>query len=306
MVTIYPSLRVSANGAVALVDAVDQGFKVVSVPDRTVRFAGTYENVVDLALSGFGESLGILKSTDEFVVVRGGQQHRYDLPRERARIRAFALSDAGDRLALALGGDGSGALEVWSLPAGDGPLAATVLPVIERCAVAANPGLSHISVVATTGGGGPDLRAVYAVPGDGSAELTSVWTEGGAPLAGTAVALSDEWVWLARADGLAGWREGETEPVVLPGTALERLVYSPTGSHLLAARVERLAGITGAEMLFRLFDLATLTEVARATQVIERETEAHPVVSPELSLLIARATRAGEIEMQEYDLVRSG
>src|SRR5215831_9249398 len=91
MVTIYPSLRVSANGAVTLLDAVDQGFKVVSIPDLTVRDAGTYEDVVDVALSGFGEALGIRMRTDELVVVRDRQQQRHDLPRDRARIRAFAL-----------------------------------------------------------------------------------------------------------------------------------------------------------------------------------------------------------------------
>jgi hypothetical protein len=210
-------------------------------------------------------------------------------------------------LALALGGEsGGGTLEVWSLPPGEVPLAGVALPAIGRGAVTGNPGFSRIGLVATTAGDGPDFRAVYAVPAGASGELMALSIEGGAPLAGTAVALSDEWTWLARADGLAGWRDGETEPVVLPGTAFERLVFSPTGSHLLAARVERLAGITGAEMLFRLIDLTTLTEVARATHVVERESEAHPAVSPDLGLLILRATRAGEIEMQEFDLARPG
>jgi hypothetical protein len=309
MVTIYPSLRVSANGAVALVDAVAQGYKVVSIPDLAVQFEGTYQNVVDLALSGFGAALGIRMTTDEVIVVRDGQQQRHALPRGRDRIRGFAVSDASDRLALALGGETygeAGTLEVWSLPAGEAPLAAAALPAIGRGFVASNPSFSRISLVATTTGGELDFRAVYAMAGGSSGALKPIWIEQGAPLQGTAVSLSDEWSWIARGDGLAGWRGDETEPMSLPGTAFERLIYSPTGSHLLAARVERLAGPTSAEVLFRLLDLSTLTEVARATHVIENDAGAHPVVAPDLSLLILRATRSAEVEMREYELTRSG
>jgi hypothetical protein len=308
VVTIYPSLRVSANGAVALVDAVTQGYRVVSIPDLAVRFAGTYQNVVDMALSGFGETLGIRTTTGELIVVRNGEEQRHDLPRDRARIRGFAISEAGDRLALALGGETygeAGTLEVWSLPGGDAPLAATALPPIGRGFVAGNPNFSRLGLVAATTGGEPDFRAVYAVPGEDSKTLSPLLVEDDAALQGTAVALSNEWVWIARGDGLAGWHGDETDPVSLPGTAFERLIYSPTGSHLLASRVERLATITSAEVLFRLFDLSTLTEVARATHVVEHDTEAHSVVSPDLALLILRATRDGEVEVDERDLARA-
>jgi hypothetical protein len=306
VVTIYPSLRVSANGAVALLDAVGKGFSVVSIPDLAERFAGTYEDVVDLGLSGFGESLGILTLSDELVVVRGGTRQSYPLPRARDRIRGFAVSDAGDRLALALGGaiyGEPGSLEVWSLPAGAAPLSAVTLPAIDRAVVSGSPGFSRISLAASTSDGG-ELRAVYTVPDGDGGELAPVWPGGSEPAPGGAVALSDEWTWIARADGLAGLRDGEERPVTLPGTAFERLLYSPTGSHLLASRVERVVGVTDAAILFRLFDLATLTETARATHVIEHDGEAHPVVSPDWSLLILRATRAGEVAVQEYELGR--
>lgn len=308
MVTIYPSLRVLANGAVALVDAVDRGFQIVSIPDLTVRFAATYQNVVDVALSGFGAALGIWTTSDELVVVRDGRRQPYALPRNPTRIRGFAVSDRGDRLVLVLGGESrgeSGSLEVWSLPAGEAPLAVAALPPIDRGAVAANPGCSRIGLVATTtAGSGPDFRAVYAVPGGGVAELQPLWSEDGAPLVGTAILLSDEWVWMVRGDGLVGWR-GEEPPVSLPGLAFEKLIYSPTGSHLLASHVERPVGVTDAEVLFRLFDLTTVTEVARATHVVAHVAEAHPVVSPDLSLLIVRATRAGEVEVEKRGLVWS-
>jgi hypothetical protein len=306
VVTIYPSLRVSANGAAVLLDAVGKGFSVVSIPDLAVRFAGTYEDAVDLTLSGFGESLGIRTLSDELVVVRGGDQQSHPLPRAGDRIRGFAVSDAGDRLALALGGEiygEPGSLEVWSLPAGAAPLAAATLPAIDRAVVSGSPGFSRISLAASTSDGA-EFRAVYTVPDGDGGELTPLWPNGNAAAPGGAVALSDEWTWIARADGLAGLRDGEERPVTLPGTAFERLLYSPTGSHLLASRVERVVGVTDAAILFRLFDLATLTETARATHVIEHDGEAHPVVSPDWSLLILRATRAGEVAVQEYELGR--
>jgi hypothetical protein len=304
VVTIYPSLRVSANGAVALLDAVARGFSVVSIPDLAVRFTGTYEDVGDLSLSGFGESLGIRTLSNELVVVRGEAQQSHPLPRAGDRVRGFAVSDAGDRLALALGGEiygEPGSLEVWSLPAGTAPLAAATLPAIDRAVVSGSPGFSRIGLAASTSGG-VEFRAVYTVPdGDGD-ELIPLWPDGSA--SGGVVALSDEWTWVARADGLVGWRDGEQRPVTLPGTAFERLIFSSTGSHLLAARVERVVGVTDAAILFRLFDLATLTETARATHVIEHDGEAHPVVSPDQSLLVLRATRAGEVAVQEYELGR--
>ncbi len=306
VVTIYPGLRVSSNGATALLDAVGKGFSVVSIPDLAVLFAGTYEDVVDLALSGFGESLAILTLSGELVVVRGGVQQPYPLPRAWDRVRGFIVSDAGDRLALALAGEiygEPGSLEVWSLPAGAAPLSAMTLPAIDHAIVSGSPSLSRVSLAARTVDG-TNVHTVYNVPDGEGGELTPLWSNGSAPAPGGAVALSAEWTWMARTDGLVGWRDGEQRLVTLPGTAFERLLYSPTGSHLLAARVERVVGVTDAAILFRLFDLATLTETARATHVIEHDGEAHPVIAPNLSLLVLRATRAGEVAVQEYDLGR--
>jgi hypothetical protein len=296
VIAIYPSLRLSANGAVALLDGVEGGFRLVAIPDLTVQVEESYGSVVDVTLSAFGGSLGMRTTDGDVVVIRGSDRRRHPLPHPYGEIRAIALSDRGDRLGLLL----ADSLETWSLPPESAPSARIDVPPVERGFLTANPSFTHFGVfVLAANGDGPQFRGLYR--GSHGDALSPVWQERGTALASTSIALSDEWVWVARADGLVGWRGGDP-PVTLPGTGYESLIFSPTGGHLLAWRIERLNGVTGADVLFRLIDLTSLTETARTTYPVDQIAEAHPALAPDLSLLIVRAARDGRVTIEHRAL----
>jgi hypothetical protein len=110
--------------------------------------------------------------------------------------------------------------------------------------------------------------------------------------------LYQDWVWAVQDEGPLGWL-GANEPVQLPGNLRDRLRFSPTGSHLLVYRVEKNVDVTTAEVLFRLFDLNSLTEIKRVSHVIENSHTAIFGLSNELELFEVRATREATLEFKE-------
>lgn len=304
---IYPSLRLAANGSVALLENVNQGFKVYSLPNLDLRFSQeSVENVVNVVLSSSGTSVGVHTTADELLVVTASQRHSYKLPISRDRIRGLTLSDAGDKVAIlsineaensASNPKDNGALEIWSLPPGERPLASIQLPLFDSAVVSANGAFSIFAVRSTTSVGNNQFMGVYKSVGtDGN--LSPLWTEPESSPTRSAVALYNDWVWAVQKDAIAGWHN-DAPPVTLPGTLREHLIFSPTGSHLLAYRGEESMGVTSTKMLFRLFELSSLKQVKQVTHVIEDDANAHFVLSDSLALLELRATREGEIKRQE-------
>ncbi len=304
---IYPSLRLAANGSVALLDTNNQGFKVYTVPELDLRFSqDSNENVVDVVLSSSGTSVGVQTALDELLLVTSSQRHSYKLPRSRDRIRTLAISDAGDKLAILAVHDlphseinpkDNGVLEIWSLPPEDKPKASIKLPLFDSAVLSANGAFSTFAVHSTTNIGNNQFMAVYkSVERDGG--LSPLWIEQEPSLNRSAVALYNDWVWTVQADAIIGWQK-EAPPVTLPGTLREHLVFSPTGSHLLAYRGEEGDDITSTKILFRLFELSSLEKIKQVTHVIKDEMNAHCTLSKSLSLLELRATRDGEIKTKE-------
>jgi hypothetical protein len=103
-----------------------------------------------------------------------------------------------------------------------------------------------------------------------------------------------------QANAIAGWHQ-EKPPVELPATLREHLIYSPTGSHLLMYRGEETINVTSQKMLFRLFDLTSLKEIKRATHVIQNYNNANFALTKDLSLLELRATRDGNLAVEELE-----
>lgn len=294
---IYPTLQLSNNGAVALLDRVDAGFQVYSVPDREQRFAeNSYENIFEVLLSPSGTRIGLWTNDNSLLVMDANGQTSYSLPYPRSNIRSLAVADSGDKVGLLrLDGNGQGALEIWSLPPRDTPVAAIDLPLFDQAFITTDNTFSTFVVQTRMRVGSQQFNAIYRL--DSSGDLSAVWQTNDPNLEPADVALYGDWVWLVQADTLEGWRQGEG-PHTLPGTLRDRVRLSPDGRHLLAYRVEQHVEVTSAKILFRLFDLASLEEIKSVTHTVENNSTAHFVLSADLSLLEVRATREAQLEIK--------
>jgi hypothetical protein len=302
---IYPSLSLAANGSTVLLDSVDRGFQVYSVPDLAVRSSNDSDrDIVSVVLSNSGKSIGVQTIANELLMLTSARNSKYKLPRNKSFIRSLAISDVGDKLAI-LAVDHSpntsdrvrenGVLEIWSLPLGDRPLAAIELPVFDYGMLTANGTFSSFAVRSTASIGNKQFVGVYQYT---QGKLSPKWTESGDSIKSIAVSLHQDWVWAVQADNLVGWHQ-TTAPIKLPGTAREHIIYSPTGTHLLAYRGEETINVTSQKTLFRLFDLSSLKEVKQTNHTIEDISNAQFVLSKELALLELRATRDGTIAIKE-------
>ncbi|NJN20884.1 MAG: hypothetical protein HC812_06420 [Leptolyngbya sp. RL_3_1] len=124
---IYPSLCLSANGAMALLKQ-GQRFQVYALPTLDVRLdappkgesAGQFDRVI---LSAAGTAVAAQTPDNTLVLLSAAHQPHYQLPIDPALIRALAIADAGDQLAtLAIDPSAdtdqpNGVLAVWSLAA---------------------------------------------------------------------------------------------------------------------------------------------------------------------------------------------
>lgn len=302
----HPTLTISANSATVLLDTVQAGFQVYdALPELKPRLGqDSYENIAQVILSSSGTAVGLWTTNNELTVLTAGSSQTYPLPHPPAQIRALALADAGDKVAILLAfaastlkapAERNGALEIWTLPVQAKPLATLEIPVLDRVQLAANGSLSKFFVHSTASTGSPQVTGIYAGQGE---EIVSLWSTTDPGQEPTDAALYGEWVWLTQADTLEGWRD-ITSPVQLSGTLRDRLQFSPDGNHLLAYRVEKNVSIISAEILFRLFDLNSLTEIRQITHTVEQPTEAHFVLSPELELLELRATQEAQVSIKE-------
>ena len=294
----YPSLYLSANSATVLLDTVRGGFQIYALPDLTPRFReDSYENIVDVILSPSGDSVAVWTTEDNGLRLLGSEPAQsYSLPYRRPRIQGLTLADSGDKMIVLTAQESEQAgssLEIWSLPPGDKPLAAIEVPAAHGGRVLANGGFSRFAVRF----GNDKFTAVYDWT-EPAETLSLLWQETDPNHSPTDLTLYQDWVWAVQDEGPLGWL-GANEPVQLPGNLRDRLRFSPTGSHLLVYRVEKNVDVTTAEVLFRLFDLNSLTEIKRVSHVIENSHNAIFGLSNELELFEVRATREATLEFKE-------
>lgn len=298
MVTVrYPTLQLSNNGAVALLDTVNNGFQVYNVPEPEPWLAeASYENIFDVLLSPSGTRVGLWTNANALIVVDAGGRTSYPLPRPRQNIRSLAVADRGDKVALlTVAGQGQGALEIWSLPPGDNPLAAIDLPVFDRGIITTNDTLSAFMVRTQMSVGSQQFNAIYR--SDSSGDLSALWQTSDPAQEPADTAVYGDWVWLVQEDALEGWQQSDG-PASVPGTLRDRVRFSPDGGHLLAYRVEQNVDVTSAKMLFRLFDLASLEQIKSVSHTIENNTTAQFALAADLSLLELRAMREAQLEIK--------
>lgn len=310
---VYPSLQLTANGSTALLDNAKVGFQIYSLPELESRFGEIpYTDLVKVILSSSGTGVGVQTTENELMLLSSTQRPTYPLPRKQEVIRSLAISDAGDKLAILAvepsqttsTHQDNGVLEIWSLPLsnaqpdlGNRPLVSIRLPLLDSSVVTANGEFSTFAVRSVDTLGSHQFLGVYHYD-SGKAELQTLWQEQGASLKRVSVTLYKDWVWAVQANAIAGWHQ-HNPPVELPATLREHLIYSPTGSHLLTYRGEETINVTSQKMLFRLFDLTSLKEIKRATHVIQNYNNANFALTKDLSLLELRATRDGNVALEE-------
>jgi hypothetical protein len=296
---VYPSARLAANGAVALLDTVDRGLRVCELPSGRTRWDLADEGDLSFAcLSASGNAVTWAAEDGRIAIRTDAGRTGAELPIAGNRIRAIAICDAGNRVAIlaAAGADDRQVTEgaelvVFPIPAHDEVQAAVEFPVFDSGFLLSNDDCSLLAATSSYTVGGE--RSSGAFVRDGGV-LRPLWPASTAPVAHGALALYGDWLFAATADGLAGWRR-TGERVTLPGTMRERMIFSPDGSHLLAYRVEEVADVTSARTRFRLVDLGSLAEVRQTDHLIEGRQGAQFVLDAGLDLIEVRVTRAGEL-----------
>jgi hypothetical protein len=304
--TWVQKVRVSSNGALAVVDRRDGGFRAYAIPDQTPRYAqDSWGEVTDVILSSSGTTIALRTQGHELVVI-ATDRGLYRLPRAPKHVGAIAVSDAGDRVAVlfkreratpARSAKDNGSVELWSLPAGSAPLASAPVTLYDGGRLTANGSLSRLLVQSELIGGHELYSGLFEYT-EGQSVLSAVWQakapETPPPIR---VVLCADWAWGERPEGFVGWPRGAS-PVTLPGSLREPLMFAPDCSHLLAYRVEQSVDVESAWLTFRLFDLSKLAEVRRATHMIEDYGNAHFVLTKELGLLQLRTTIDGELSVK--------
>ncbi len=307
MVTVlHPRARLSVNGAAAIVDRTsDGGFSVIDLPSGEVRLERTsYDDVFDMLISPSAARVGLItqKGAQLEVIGPGAAKGTFAMPRQRPL--AAALSDGGDRLALLVTDPatmvGRGAIELWTLPPGPSPAARVEVPVLDSGELTGDGAFDVLaySTVATFGGGAHD--GVFRRSGNGFAE---VWGDG-RPRRFVTAAFAG-WIWGAAPEDLVGQR-GDEAMVRLSTGARSRFRFSPHGDHLLVQRNEGLAGPHEVRMSYRLFSLASLTEVDRAALTVPYGDDAAYVVGPDLGLYKVRPDEHRRVAVQRIPWEREG
>ena len=191
--------------------------------------------------------------------------------------------------------ENDGALEIWSLPPGNAPLASIDVPISEfEGTVVANGPFSTFAVRL----GNDQFTAVYTWAG-ASDEVSLLWEEVDPAQSPADLALYKDWVWAVQDEGLLGWYKTDP-PIQLAGTLRDRLRFSPSGDYLLAYRVEENVDLMTANILFRLIDLTTQDQIKQTTHLVKDRINAHFILADDLSLFELRLT--GEIRLEVKEL----
>ncbi|MGH2561694.1 MAG: hypothetical protein ACRDJH_21725 [Thermomicrobiales bacterium] len=293
---VYPTARLSANGAAALLDTVDHGLRVCDLPSSAVRWdLGEDQDITLPSLSASGNAVAWVAESGQVTILTDAGQTHLDLPAPRDCVRAVAVSDTGDRVAVLIAADAEDGTDGSLLVMGNGDVAKTEIPVHDNGFILANDDCSLLAVRSSSTIDEQRYSGAFVRNGDAFRPL---WKEETVSQPHGVLALYGDWFVAATADGVAGWRR-TGEQTTISGTMRERLIFAPDGSHLLAYRASEVIEVTSARMLFRLIELISHTEVRRTSHLIEDRGGAQFVVDGELDLFEVRATRAGELAVKE-------
>ncbi|HET8522154.1 MAG TPA: hypothetical protein VFL82_02910 [Thermomicrobiales bacterium] len=284
---LYPSLRLSANGAAALLDTAERGYHLYDLPAGNLRWDLSEEgDLAHLTLSASGDAVAWVNDDGQMVTMTGAGKTTSKLPVPAEQLVAIAVSDSGKRTPLLLS---SGKLLL------DG--AEADLPTLDRGAILANGDCTLLAVRSANTITGADALNAFVSRGDA---LHPLWPDTASPTETGAIAVDGNWLIAAMAEGLRGWPL-LGKAITLPGTLRDRMIFSPDGRHLLAYHAEEIIHVTGAQMRFRVFDLASEKEVRTADHQIDDRQGAQFVLDAERTLFEVRALRTGELAIQQLN-----
>jgi hypothetical protein len=282
---LYPSLRLSANGAAVLLDTVERGFHLYDLPSGQLRWDLSEKgDLAHLALSSSGDALAWVTDDGHLAIMTRDGTTTTALPVPADQVVAIAVSDNGRQIPLLLS---SGKLLVGN--------AETNVPALDSGAILANGDCSLLAVRSANRVTGDE--ALNAFVSHGSA-LRSLWPDAAAPAGTGAIALYGDWLFAATADGLTGWPPIGKQ-ITLPGTLRDRMIFSPDGGHLLTIHAEEIIHVTGARMRFRTFDLSSQQEVQQADHEIDDRQGAQFVLDADFNLYEVRALRTGDLAIRQ-------
>jgi hypothetical protein len=284
---LYPSLRLSANGAAALLDTVERGFHLYDLPAGHLRWdLGETGDLAHLSLSASGDALAWVSDDGQLATMtRDGTTIRA-LPVPADQIVAIAVSDSGQQTPLLLS---SGKLLIGNAEAN--------VPALDSGAILVNGDCSLLAVRSANRVTGDESLNAFVSHGG---TLRPLWPNASAPAATGAIALYGDWLFAATADGLTGWPPIGKQ-ITLPGTLRDRMIFSPDGRHLLTYHAEEIIHVTGAQMRFRVFDLSSQQEIQHADHQIDDRQGAQFILAPDLNLFEVRALRQGELSIRQLD-----
>jgi hypothetical protein len=278
---LYPSLRLSANGAAALLDTVERGFHLYDLPAGHLRWdLGEMGDLTHLALSASGDALAWITDDGQVATMTRDGTATKALPVPADQIVAIAVSDNGEQIPLLLS---SGKLLVGNAEAD--------VPALHSGAILANGDSSLLAVRSANRVTGDEALNAFVSHGG---SLRSLWPDAAAPAGSGAIAVYGNWLFAATADGLTGWPPIGKQ-ITLPGTLRDRMIFSPDGRHLLTTHAEEIIHVTSAQMRFRTFDLASQDEVQQADHPIDDRQGAQFILDPDLNLYEVRASRTGDL-----------
>jgi hypothetical protein len=282
---LYPSLRLSANGAAALLDTVERGYHLYDLPAGKLRWDLSEEgDLAHLTLSASGDAVAWVTRDGQLMTITGAGKTSTSLPVAAEQIVAIAISDDGQRTPILLS---SGKLLL------DG--AEADLPALDRGSILANGDCTLIAVHSANTVTGEDALNAFVSRGDA---LHPLGQDAAATAETGAIAVYGDWLVAATADGLRGWPL-LGKAITLPGTMRDRMIFSPDGQHLLAYHAEEIIRVTGAQMRFRVFDLASEKEVRTADHQIDDRQGAQFVLDAALNIYEVRALRTGDLAIHQ-------
>jgi hypothetical protein len=267
---------INDNGSGAVLKTAAGEFLVYSFPGNNL--VKTFEadgEVMDVKFSGSGTCFAVHKIDNQLEVFCQKAVAIYAMPVGREAIYDWTIADDGKTLILLrllfqneqeTGTINNGAVQIWSLPAADKPMAQFKVPLFRYGRISASGSGSKIAAGSTSSIGNTGcLRLLTYDSNKKTIDLQKDFD--GTPLNFSFPVIFDNRVWMTSAEGLMGWRDNE--PVFLPGEFREKLFFSQSGKFLLTFRFEKIGYPATRRYVFRVIDLANLKEIKNGTVLPE-------------------------------------
>lgn len=303
MTTIaYPSLRLSSAKTSVLVDHVRAGFKVYTLPDlREVLAQSSYRGIYKVYLSSSGRSVGWTTTANE-LVIQANQPISYPMPYTYHQVRALALGDTTDKVALLVYDPSTeGRLEIWTLPFGSQPLTTQPFTILGQEELGVNPSFDVLAAHSNNSMGNQAMTGIYRYNPQ-ERILSTLWTDttAQAPSVSANMILNDEWVCVVTGSALLGWDRTGAK-VNLPGALRDNVALSADGKYLLVYRSEKIIETNKTQYVFQLIEMASQREVRQVSHAIDQSTPVDFVLGEDLSILELRVTQDGQFQHTSWD-----